>query len=101
MIYMSDHGESLGEDGLYLHAAPYFIAPDVQTHIPFFAWFSPDYANATKLDTACIKQDAAAPASHDNLFHTVIGMMGVKTSAYDPALDRFASCRKANVAASN
>lgn len=101
MIYMSDHGESLGEDGLYLHAAPYFIAPDVQTHIPFVAWFSPDYANATKLDTACIKQDAAAPASHDNLFHTVIGMMGVKTSAYDPALDRFASCRKANIAASN
>ena len=92
MIYMSDHGESLGEDGLYLHAAPY---------LPFVAWFSPDYANATKLDTACVKQDAAAPASHDNLFHTVIGMMGVKTSAYDPALDRFASCRKANVAASN
>lgn len=68
MIYMSDHGRSLGEDECYLHAAPYFIAPDVQTHITFVAWFSPDYANATRLDTACVKQDAAAPSSHDNLF---------------------------------
>ncbi|MBC2883803.1 phosphoethanolamine transferase [Ochrobactrum sp. CM-21-5] len=101
MIYMSDHGESLGEDGLYLHAAPYFIAPDEQTHIPFIAWFSPDYATATQLDTACIKQDAATPASHDNLFHTIIGMMGVKTVAYDPTLDRFARCRKAHIAATN
>src|SRR5690606_5835407 len=68
MIYMSDHGESLGEDGLYLHAAPYFIAPDVQTHIPFIAWFSPDYANATKLATACVRQDATDASSHANLF---------------------------------
>lgn len=98
MIYMSDHGESLGENGLYLHAAPYFIAPNEQTHIPFIAWFSPDYASATGLDTACLKQGAASPASHDNLFHTVLGMMGVKTSVYDATLDRFASCRKAAVA---
>lgn len=100
MIYMSDHGESLGEDGLYLHAAPYFIAPEEQTHIPFIAWFSPDYAAATRLDTGCVRQNAGAPASHDNLFHTVLGMMGVKTEAYDASLDRFAGCRKAAVAAS-
>lgn len=93
MIYMSDHGESLGEDGLYLHAAPYFIAPDVQTLIPFVAWFSPAYNKITGLDMACLKSTAAEPASHDNLFHTVIGMMGVKTSSYDRELDRFASCR--------
>ena len=28
LIYVSDHGESLGEKGLYLHGAPYFMAPD-------------------------------------------------------------------------
>ncbi len=101
MIYMSDHGESLGEGGLYLHAAPYFIAPDEQTHIPFIAWFSPDYASETELDVNCLKQGSFAPASHDNLFHTVLGMMGVKTAAYDAKLDRFATCRKAAVASRN
>lgn len=93
MIYMSDHGESLGENGLYLHAAPYFIAPQQQTHIPFIGWFSPAFARDTGLDTACLASTAKEPASHDNLFHSVLGMMGVKTAAYDGTLDRFAACR--------
>lgn len=99
MIYMSDHGESLGENGLYLHAAPYFIAPEMQTHIPFVAWFSPEFASATGLDWIgldidCLKRGAAQPASHDNLFHTVLGMMMIATSAYDQTLDRFSACRR-------
>lgn len=94
MIYMSDHGESLGEHGLYLHAAPYFIAPDTQTHIPFVAWFSPDYQQVTGTDISCLRASSAEEASHDNLFHTVLGMMNVKTSVYDRSLDRFAACRK-------
>ena len=94
MIYMSDHGESLGENGLYLHAAPYFIAPKMQTHIPFIAWFSPEFASATGLDVACLKRGAAAPASHDNLFHIVLGLMMIATSAYDQELDRFSACRR-------
>lgn len=93
MIYMSDHGESLGEGGLYLHAAPYFIAPSQQTHIPFITWFSPDYASDTGLSLDCLRKTTAEPSSHDNLFHTVLGMMAVKTSAYDQSLDRFADCR--------
>ncbi|WP_374828724.1 phosphoethanolamine transferase [Paenochrobactrum pullorum] len=94
MIYMSDHGESLGENGLYLHAAPYFIAPDTQTHIPFIAWFSPDYQAVTGMDLSCLRASSGEEASHDNLFHTVLGMMNVKTSVYDQSLDRFAACRK-------
>lgn len=94
MIYMSDHGESLGENGLYLHAAPYFIAPDTQTHIPFISWFSPDYQAVTGTDIACLRASSKDDASHDNLFHTVLGMMNVKTSVYDQKLDRFAACRK-------
>ncbi|MDR6433800.1 phosphoethanolamine--lipid A transferase [Brucella pseudogrignonensis] len=101
MIYMSDHGESLGEDGLYLHAAPYFIAPSQQTHIPFITWFSPDYAADTGLNLDCLRKTTAEPSSHDNLFHTVLGMMAVKTSAYDQTLDRFGACRKPHDVALN
>lgn len=94
MIYMSDHGESLGENGLYLHAAPYFIAPDTQTHIPFIAWFSPDYQAVTGMNMTCLRTGSGEKSSHDNLFHTVLGMMNVKTSVYNQSLDRFASCRR-------
>jgi lipid A ethanolaminephosphotransferase len=93
MLYISDHGESLGENGLYLHAAPYLIAPEVQTHVPFVAWLSPEFSGETKLDPGCLAAGSAQPASHDNLFHSVLGMMGVATSVYDRSLDRFADCR--------
>ncbi|MBD9374588.1 phosphoethanolamine transferase [Rhizobium sp. ARZ01] len=93
MIYMSDHGESLGESGLYLHGAPYLIAPKQQTHVPFVLWLG---ARAgTSMDKACLQQRANEPASHDNLFHTVLGLMSVATTVYDPALDVLSSCRPA------
>ena len=98
MIYMSDHGESLGEDGLFLHGAPYMFAPAEQTHVPFIAWFSDQYAQLTNLDRSCLQTYADAPTSHDNLFHTVLGMMNVITKVYNPALDVFAACRSTAVA---
>ncbi|HTO32055.1 MAG TPA: phosphoethanolamine--lipid A transferase [Pararhizobium sp.] len=91
MLYMSDHGESLGEHGLYLHGAPYFIAPSQQTHVPFVLWQSPEAR--TGIDAACLNAKTSEPQSHDNLFHTVLGMMNIATKAYDPALDVLASCR--------
>lgn len=94
MIYMSDHGESLGENGIYLHGAPYAIAPKEQTQVPFVAWFSKSYQETMGVDTACLMKDADTPKSHDNLFHTVLGMMDVQTSVYDPSLDAFASCTR-------
>ena len=93
MIYMSDHGESLGENGLFLHGAPYAFAPREQTKVPFIAWFSDGYARLARLDTACLKKSSQLPKSHDYLFHTVLGMMNVVTSVYDPGLDAFAACR--------
>ncbi|WP_426125112.1 phosphoethanolamine transferase [Pararhizobium sp. PWRC1-1] len=93
MIYMSDHGESLGENGLFLHGAPYMFAPTEQTHVPFIAWFSDQYAQLTGLDRSCLQTYADAPTSHDNLFHTMLGMMNVITKVYNPALDVFAACR--------
>jgi lipid A ethanolaminephosphotransferase len=93
MIYMSDHGESLGENGLFLHGAPYSIAPPQQTHIPMIAWFSDDYQKRMGLDRSCIVKNAANAYSHDNLFHTVLGMMDIRTSVYRPELDIYHSCR--------
>ncbi|WP_245408059.1 phosphoethanolamine--lipid A transferase [Rhizobium sp. TH135] len=93
MIYMSDHGESLGENGLYLHGAPYMFAPTEQTHVPFVLWTSPDLRQSTGIDKPCLTSKAASPHSHDNLFHSVLGLMQVKTTVYDPALDIFAACR--------
>lgn len=91
MIYMSDHGESLGERGLYLHGAPYFIAPSQQTQIPFVLWTGKE--TKAGIDQACLQATLNEPRSHDNLFHTVLGLMNVSTKVYEPALDALATCR--------
>lgn len=93
MIYVSDHGESLGENGLYLHGLPYAIAPREQMRVPMVMWFSPDFARDNRLDVACLRQRAAKPASHDHLFSSLLGLMRVGTSVYDPSWDLFAGCR--------
>ena len=88
MLYISDHGESLGENGLYLHGAPYMIAPKEQTHVPWYIWMSNDYANQKGIDKASVVEKAATGQySHDNLFHTMLGLYGVKTDAKDNTLD--------------
>lgn len=92
MIYVSDHGESLGEKGLYLHGMPYAIAPEQQTRVPMAMWFSSGFAADRKLDLACVRARAAAPADHDLLFSSVLGLMQVRTALYDPRRDLFASC---------
>ena len=94
MWYMSDHGESLGENNLYLHGAPYAFAPETQTHIPMVQWISKGFAAQSKLDLNCLRQRAQQPASHDNLFHSVLGILDIQTSVYQPDLDLFKSCRK-------
>ena len=94
MIYLSDHGESLGEKGLYLHGVPYAIAPEEQTHVPMVMWFSPGFAASAALDTRCVRQEAAEPASQDNLFPSVLGLLDVRTTLYDPDRDLFARCRR-------
>ncbi len=93
LLYVSDHGESLGENGIYLHGAPYNFAPEQQTHVPMISWFSPSYSALTGLDRACLAKLPANAYSHDNLFHTALGMMNVETSVYDAGLDIFRSCR--------
>jgi lipid A ethanolaminephosphotransferase len=92
MIYMSDHGESLGEFGLYLHGIPYFMAPPEQTQIPFIAWASPSYLAARNTSLDCLRKRTNEPSSHDNFFHTVLGLTGVSSTVYKPALDVFSQC---------
>ena len=95
LIYVSDHGESLGEKGLYLHGVPYAIAPQEQLHVPMVMWFSTGFAAASRLDMQCLRARAAEPASHDNLFPSILGLLQVKTREYRVAGDLFAGCRKA------
>ena len=93
MIYLSDHGESLGENGIYLHGLPYVVAPHEQTEVPMVMWLSQGFASSTGVDVSCIRARASQPASHDYLFHTMLGLMQVKTSVYDSAFDLTAGCR--------
>ncbi len=93
LLYVSDHGESLGENGLYLHGLPYSIAPAEQTRVPMVMWLSSGFAARTRLDPACLRARADQPAAHDNLFHTVLGLLDVRTAVRDDALDLTAACR--------
>ncbi len=95
LIYVSDHGESLGEHNLYLHGIPYSIAPSTQTAVPMIAWLSPEIEHALGIDVSCLNRVAAQPAAHDHLFHSVIGLLGVSTQAYQPEYDLFQRCRDA------
>ena len=91
--YVSDHGESLGENGMYLHAAPYAVAPKEQTHVPMIFWASENWYRHTGVSAACMKQSADKAYSHDNWFHSVLGINDVHTQAYQRDLDIFAACR--------
>ena len=93
LIYVSDHGESLGEKGLFLHGVPYAIAPQEQTHVPMLMWFSPGFAQSQRLDLGCLRREAAQPVGHDNLFPSILGLMQVRTQVYESGRDLFARCR--------
>jgi lipid A ethanolaminephosphotransferase len=93
MLYVSDHGESLGENNLYLHGLPYAIAPDVQKHVPWISWFANDFIGRHNLDTDCMANRSSKKLTHDNYFHTVLGLMDIQTEVYKSDLDAYAPCR--------
>ena len=94
LLYISDHGQSLGESGLYLHSAPYQIAPDEQTRIPMLLWISPGFAKEKGLDMNCLRENADKVSySQDNLFPSMLGIWDVKTTVYKQELDLFSQCR--------
>ena len=87
MIYISDHGESLGEHGFYLHGAPNSIAPDAQRIVPFLVWMSPTFSASRKVSVRNMR--AKAPFGDDNIFHSVLGAFGGRCAVYKPRFDLF------------
>ena len=95
LLYVSDHGESLGERGLYLHGTPYKLAPNQQTHIPMLLWMSPGFIADKNINTECLQQNAVSkPYSHDNFFSSLLGLWDITSSVYHPDSDMFSKCRK-------
>ncbi|MES3009195.1 MAG: phosphoethanolamine--lipid A transferase [Pseudomonadota bacterium] len=100
MVYVADHGESLGENNLYLHGMPYALAPDVQKHVPWITWLSPGFEQRSAVHTDCLRQQNG-PLSHDNYFHSVLGLLDLKTSVYQRPMDVYARCADGVKLASN
>ncbi len=94
MLYVSDHGESTGEKGMYLHGAPLFMAPPEQTQIPMILWFSNAFADRFAIDTDCLRDHRERALSHDVLFHSVLGLLDIQSQGYRKPLDVFSGCRR-------
>lgn len=92
LMYVSDHGESLGEKGLYLHGMPYSIAPKEQTHVPMLVWLSKPLQRERDWRMACLQGQSAKPLSHDHVFHSVLGLAQVTTALAKSELNLFAAC---------
>lgn len=92
LLYVSDHGESTGERGMYLHGAPYLLAPAEQTKVPMLLWTSAPFREWRGLDAGCAAARRDAPISHDHFFHTVLGLLDLRTAVYRPELDALAGC---------
>ncbi len=94
LIYISDHGESLGENNIYLHGMPYSIAPQSQKHVPMVFWMSDRMKKQDHLDFKCIEKKAEENNfSHDNLFSTLLALLEVNSTTYNKSLDILDSCR--------
>ena len=98
LLYASDHGESLGEEGIYLHGLPPFLAPVAQTHVPMVAWFSDSFATGHGLAAPAVRSTIDTPLSHANLPHTLLGLLDVKTDLYQGDMDLLTVIRGAEAA---
>jgi len=92
LLYFSDHGESLGENNVWLHGAPYMFAPSEQTRVPMMLWMSDGFSARFGIDRACLNARRGQALSHDNVFHSVLGMLDIRTAVLNPRLDLFHAC---------
>lgn len=90
LLYVSDHGESLGENGIYLHGLPYWVAPDAQTKVPMLLWQSTQLKSSLQLDNTCLANKTNI--SHDNLFHTVLSLFSVASKELNTRLNLLSGC---------
>jgi lipid A ethanolaminephosphotransferase len=83
MIFISDHGESLGENKVFMHGLPMKLAPKVQYEIPFLVWTSDGFRNykpATELPPVL---------EQHYIFHSVLNLLSIQSPAYDKDFDIF------------
>ncbi|WP_296543305.1 phosphoethanolamine transferase [Rhodoferax sp.] len=92
LVYVSDHGESLGEKGLYLHGMPYAFAPMEQTKVPMAVWLSQPMLGRLGWDKSCWLEQARQPITHDHLFSSMLSLAQVQTRLYQAKLDVFSAC---------
>ncbi|MCT3648299.1 phosphoethanolamine--lipid A transferase EptA [Elizabethkingia anophelis] len=79
MMYVSDHGESLGEKNLYMHGVPISIAPKEQYEIPFIVWVSDGSKQLKPNNTV----------SQNQVFHSVLNFLGVQSPVYNEKMNIF------------
>ena len=73
VLYVSDHGESLGENNLYMHGVPMSMAPKEQIEIPFIVWTSDSTAKIKDLDKI----------GHYHVFHSIMDFLGIESPIFD------------------
>ena len=78
VMFISDHGESLGENNLYMHGVPMAMAPSEQVEIPFIVWSS-DNTPIKKLDEA----------GQYHIFHSVMDFLDIDSAIYNPEMTIF------------
>ena len=93
--YLSDHGESTGEHGMYLHGAPYAIAPEQQTHVPMLMWFSADWKTKNAQQIACLSAQKSKELSQDNLFPSLLSLLDVQSNVIDEKNNMLQHCAPA------
>ncbi len=81
MIFISDHGESLGENNIFMHGIPMRLAPKVQYEIPFLVWTSKDFRD--------YKTDLPAVLEQHYIFHSVLNLLSIESPAYNKDYDIF------------
>ena len=93
MIFISDHGESLGENKMFMHGLPMKLAPKVQYEIPFLVWTSEGFRDYKPVSS---RQDAPtgelpAVLEQHYIFHSVLNLLSIDSPAYDKDYDIFKS----------
>jgi len=92
MLYVSDHGESLGEEGVYLHGLPYSFAPESQKHVPMLMWFSNSYRQTHRAKTTCFIEHANLQLTHDDIFPSIISMLEINTRGLPTDHSKLTDC---------
>lgn len=101
LLYVSDHGESLGENGVYLHGLPYWMAPEAQTKVPMIMWLSEQTQHRSAIDSRCVQHNAMRAGSHDMLFSSLLSWLEIKSAAILPSQNIFEQCSGQTIAKSS